>query len=444
MLTPLCRFLAVRRRAAKCIHWNWALRSLCTKPSTEDYDVCIVGGGIVGLAAAKELIERHPNLKYAVVEKEKELSVHQSGHNSGVIHAGIYYTPGSLKARLCVEGAELAYKYCDENDIPYKKCGKLIVAVEPEEIPRLEALHERGLKNNVKDMKMVGPDEIREIEPHCRGVKALTSPHTGIVDWARVAKSFGETFNKKGGHIFTEFEVKGFHMTKEGADYPVTIEGNKGKSLRCRYVLTCGGLFADRLAQLSGCNPIPRIVPFRGDYLLLKPEKCHLSRGNIYPVPNPSLPFLGVHFTPRIDGSVWLGPNAVFAFKREGYNMTDFNVKDAVDSLSFRGLQKLVFKNFTYGLSEMYKGVFIAAQVKQLQRYVPELRVQDVTRGPSGVRAQALDMEGNLVDDFVFDGGEGAIGSRVLHVRNAPSPAATSSLSIAKMIIDKVEDTFSL
>ncbi|XP_022109990.1 L-2-hydroxyglutarate dehydrogenase, mitochondrial-like isoform X1 [Acanthaster planci] len=422
-----------------------SLRSFCmASKRNEDYDLCIVGGGIVGLAAAKELKERHPNLKCAVVEKEKELSMHQSGHNSGVIHAGIYYLPGSLKAKLCVEGADLTYKYCDENNIPYKKCGKLIVALEPEELPRLEALYERGQKNNVKDMRVIGPEEIREMEPHCRGLKAISSPHTGIVDWAEIARSFAKTFAARGGHIFTEFEVKGFRMAQEGAEYPVTVQGSQGRSVRCRYVLTCGGLFADRLAQLSGCNPIPRIIPFRGDYLLLKPEKNHLVNGNIYPVPDPKFPFLGVHFTPRIDGSVWLGPNAVLAFKREGYNLLDFSVRDSIDALSFRGLRKLMFKHLAFGVREMYKGIVIAAQVKQLQRYVPELKLQDVTRGPSGVRAQALDVKGNLVDDFVFDGGEGAIGSRVLHVRNAPSPAATSSLSIAKMIIDKVESSFAL
>ncbi|XP_072032378.1 L-2-hydroxyglutarate dehydrogenase, mitochondrial-like [Amphiura filiformis] len=289
------------------------------------------------------------------------------------------------------------------------------------------------------------------MEPHCKGLKAITSPHTGIVDWGVVTKHYGKNFEAQGGDIFCDYEVKGFRVNKEskageqsGLQYPVTVHGSKGKSIRCRYVVTCGGLFADRLAQLSGCNPVPRIVPFRGDYLLLKPEKCHLVNGNIYPVPNPRFPWLGVHLTPRVDGSVWLGPNAILSFKREGYSMMDFSLRDVVESISFSGLRKLAMRNISFGLGEMYRGVVISAQVKQLQRFVPELKAYDVTRGPSGVRAQALDADGQLVDDFVFDGGVGEIGSRVLHVRNAPSPAATSSLSIAKMIADKIQNTFTL
>ncbi|XP_066281978.1 L-2-hydroxyglutarate dehydrogenase, mitochondrial-like isoform X1 [Branchiostoma lanceolatum] len=428
-------------------------RQFCSSNTgqTAEFDVVIVGGGIVGLAAARELLLRHPQLKLAVLEKEKELASHQSGHNSGVIHSGIYYTPGSLKARLCVEGLELAYKYCDDNNIPYKKCGKLIVAVDQEEVPRLEKLYERGQQNGVKGLRLVGAEEIREMEPHCRGVKALDSPNTGIVDWGEVAKSYGSNFQQNGGQVFTEFEVTDFKTTKEsqgdsaeGLKYPVTIVGQNKQTVQARYVLSCGGLYSDRLAEKSGCSSVPKIVGFRGDYLLLKPEKCHLVKGNIYPVPNPAFPFLGVHFTPRMDGSMWLGPNAVLAFKREGYKLLDFNLKDTVDALGFKGLRKLVYKHWQFGVGELYRGFNMAAQVKQLQRYVPELRVQDVTRGPSGVRAQALDEEGQLVDDFVFDGGVGELGSRMLHVRNAPSPAATSSLAIAKMIADEVQNKFEL
>ncbi|XP_012672571.2 L-2-hydroxyglutarate dehydrogenase, mitochondrial [Clupea harengus] len=415
------------------------------------YDVAVVGGGIVGLASARELILRHPTLSFALLEKEKELSMHQSGHNSGVIHSGIYYTPGSLKARLCVRGATMAYEYCQKKNIPYKRCGKLIVATDREEIPRLKALYERGMKNNVRDLTIVDAKGIREREPFCRGLMALDSPYTGIVDWRRVGLRYGKDFEEAGGILTTEFEATDITVVREsparsseGLKYPIAIRSSKGDEVRCRYVLTCGGLYSDRLSQISGCSPEPRIVPFRGDYLVLKPEKRYLVKGNVYPVPDPRFPFLGVHFTPRMDGSVWLGPNAVLAFKREGYQLYDLNIRDLTDALSFRGLQKLVMKNITYGLGEMYRGVFIGAQVKLLQKFIPELSLSDVVRGPSGVRAQALDRDGNLVDDFVFDGGTGDVGSRVLHVRNAPSPAATSSLAIAEMVADEVEHRFSL
>ncbi|XP_076013678.1 L-2-hydroxyglutarate dehydrogenase, mitochondrial [Genypterus blacodes] len=427
------------------------LQSVIARQLHSAYDVAVVGGGIVGLATARELILRHPTLSFVLLEKEKELSVHQSGHNSGVIHSGIYYTPGSLKARLCVRGATLAYEYCEKKGLPYNRCGKLIVAVEQEEIPRLQALYQRGLQNNVRDLSIIDAKAIREREPYCRGIMALDSPYTGIVDWRLVALTYGKDFEEAGGTVVTEAEVDDISMVKEspagstdGMKYPIAVRDKKGNEVRCRYVLTCGGLYSDRLSQISGCSREPRIVPFRGDYLVLKPEKHYLVKGNIYPVPDPRFPFLGVHFTPRMDGSVWLGPNAVLAFKREGYKVYDFNMRDFADALSFRGLQRLVLKNVTYGLGEMYRGIFIGAQIKLLQKYIPEISVKDVLRGPAGVRAQALDRQGNLVDDFVFDGGVGDVGSRVLHVRNAPSPAATSSLAIGEMIADEVESRFSL
>ncbi|XP_027856946.1 L-2-hydroxyglutarate dehydrogenase, mitochondrial isoform X2 [Xiphophorus couchianus] len=383
------------------------LKGIASRRLHSTYDVAVVGAGIVGLASARELIQRHPALTFVLLEKEKELAAHQSGHNSGVIHSGIYYTPGSLKARLCVRGATLAYQYCEKKGIPYKRCGK--------------------------------------------GIMALDSPYTGIVDWRMVALGYGRDFEEAGGAVVTEFEVSDMSVVKEspagspdGMKHPIAIRNKKGDEVRCRYVLTCGGLYSDRLSQISGCSTEPRIVPFRGDYLVLKPEKHYLVRGNIYPVPDPRFPFLGVHFTPRMDGGVWLGPNAVLAFKREGYHLYDFDARDFADALSFRGLQKLVLRNVTYGLGEMYRGVFLGAQIKILQKYIPELSLSDVLRGPTGVRAQALDRDGNLVDDFVFDGGVGDLGSRVLHVRNAPSPAATSSLAIGEMIADEVESRFTL
>uniref|UniRef100_A0A8V0ZGL4 L-2-hydroxyglutarate dehydrogenase, mitochondrial n=1 Tax=Gallus gallus TaxID=9031 RepID=A0A8V0ZGL4_CHICK len=371
------------------------------------FDVAVVGAGIVGLAAARQLVLRHPALGFAVLEKERQLAHHQSGHNSGVIHSGIYYTPGSLKAKLCVQGAALCYEYCDRKGIPYKQCGKLIVAVEQDEIPRLKALYERGLQNNVRGLKLIGAKEIQAKEPFCRGLMALDSPYTGIVDYRQVAQSYAEDFQEAGGTILTDFEVTDMEMAKEsssgsedGLQYPVVVRSSKGEEIYCRHIVTCAGLYSDRLSEISGCSPEPRIVPFRGDYLVLKPEKCYMVKGNIYPVPNPRFPFLGFHFTPRMDGSVWLGPNAVLAFKREGYKLFDFSATDFLDAVLYRG--------------------------------------------PSGVRAQALDSDGNLVDDFVFDGGTGDLGSRILHVRNAPSPAATSSLAIAEMIADEVKQRFEL
>ncbi|XP_068108093.1 L-2-hydroxyglutarate dehydrogenase, mitochondrial-like [Hyperolius riggenbachi] len=415
------------------------------------YDVVVVGGGIVGLASARQLILRHPALRFALLEKEKEIAMHQSGHNSGVIHSGIYYTPGSLKARLCVRGSSLLYDYCDRRLIPYKKCGKLIVAVEHQEIPRLQALYERGLQNNVPDLQLISAKEIREKEPYCRGVMALDSPHTGIVNYKQVCQAYTDDFRDTGGSVLTDFEVSDIRLVSEspagseqGLDYPVAIKNLKGEEVYCKYVLTCAGLFSDRLSQVSGCSSEPRIVPFRGDYLVLKPEKCYLVKGNIYPVPDPRFPFLGVHFTPRMDGSVWLGPNAVLAFKREGYRLCDFNTKDFTEAITYSGLRKLVLKNLAYGMGEMYRALFLNAQLKELQKFIPELSITDIDRGPSGVRAQALDRDGNLVDDFVFDGGSGDIASRILHVRNAPSPAATSSMAIAEMICSEVEGRFGL
>ncbi|XP_068140160.1 L-2-hydroxyglutarate dehydrogenase, mitochondrial [Drosophila tropicalis] len=417
--------------------------------SIGDYDLVVVGGGIVGAASAREILLRHPTLKVAVVEKEKKLAVHQSGHNSGVIHAGIYYKPGTLKARLCVEGLHLAYKYLDERKIPYKKCGKLIVATDEKEVKLLEDLHQRGIANKVPDLRMIDGDQIKEIEPYCKGVKALHSPHTGIVDWALVTEHYGNDFKLAGGHIYLDYNVKKFSETKEGnsAEYPVTIHGSKpGQTLRTRNVLTCGGLQSDLLAEKTGCPRSPRIVPFRGEYLLLSKEKQHMVKGNIYPVPDPRFPFLGVHFTPRMDGSIWLGPNAVLALKREGYTWGDINLLELFDALRYPGFLKMASKYIGFGLSEMSKSAFINLQTKALQKYIPDINEYDIQRGPAGVRAQALDLQGNLVDDFVFDRGEGegALAKQVLHCRNAPSPGATSSLAIAKMIADKIEVEFNI
>ncbi|XP_053671399.1 L-2-hydroxyglutarate dehydrogenase, mitochondrial [Anopheles nili] len=409
-----------------------------------NYDIVVVGGGIVGVASAREILLRHPALRVAIVEKEEKLAFHQSGHNSGVIHAGIYYKPGSLKAKLCVEGLHLSYKYFDEKNVPYKKVGKLIVATNPDEVERLNNLYQRALANNVPDVQMVDQAKIRDIEPYCKGLKAIWSPQTGIVDWGLVTQYYSRDFKAVGGVVYVNFKVTKFTEATNNLDFPIVVRSENGDEIYARNILTCGGLQSDKLAEMTGCSSIPKIVPFRGEYLLLNSDKCHMVRGNIYPVPDPRFPFLGVHFTPRMDGSVWLGPNAVLAFRREGYRWSDIDVPELIDALRFPGFIKMASKFVGSGLKEIARSALIPLQVRELQKFIPDIHEYDVTRGPAGVRAQALDNDGNLVDDFVFDhgSGESALAKNILHCRNAPSPGATSSLSIAKMIADKIEEEF--
>lgn len=422
---------------------QWITKAHLSDVSPKKYDVVVVGGGIVGVASAREFVMRHPKLKMAVVEKESNLAMHQSGHNSGVIHAGIYYKPGSLKAKLCVQGLKLTYKYCDEKKIPYKKVGKLIVATSEKELSMLSALEERGRQNEVPDLQVIDGKDIKKYEPHCEGIKALLSPHTGIVDFVVVCQQYAEDFKGAGGEIFLNFKVNGFQEADD-PNYPVLICSEGGQAVQAKYVLTCGGLYSDVLAELSGCSKDPRIVPFRGEYLLLKKEKSHMIKGNIYPVPDPRFPFLGVHFTPRMDGSIWLGPNALLAFRREGYKWTDIDIKELFDAIKYPGFRKLASKFIVTGVSEMVKSLIPSLQVKDLQRFVRDIKPEDVVKGPAGVRAQAMDKDGSLVDDFVFDMGKDKLGKRILHCRNAPSPGATSSQAIAKMISDKMESEFKI
>ncbi|XP_076037732.1 L-2-hydroxyglutarate dehydrogenase, mitochondrial-like [Oratosquilla oratoria] len=437
-------------RMSSCIHVRYA-STTSSDGGGGPYDIIVVGGGIVGTATARELLLRNPDLRLAVVEKENKLAVHQSGHNSGVIHAGIYYKPGSLKAKLCVEGLHLAYQFFDKEGIPYKKCGKLIVAVEDAEIPRLMDLYDRALQNGVPDVELIDGSRIKEFEPYCRGVKAIWSPHTGIVDWALVTEYYGKNIKSMGGDIHLSFPVTGFEMapenkrmTEEGKKYPVVVKSND-KMLQCSYVLTCGGLHSDRLANMSGYSGDKQILPFRGEYLLLKPEKAHMIRGNIYPVPDPRFPFLGVHFTPRMNGDIWLGPNAVLSLKREGYRWRDINLHDLYEAITFRGFQKLALQYVSFGFKEVMRSIFPSLQVSILRKFIPEISRKDITRGPAGVRAQALSIDGSLVDDFVFQREVNCeVGSRILHCMNAPSPGATSSLAIAKMIADKLHEEFKL
>ncbi|KAM3964191.1 LOW QUALITY PROTEIN: L-2-hydroxyglutarate dehydrogenase [Aphomia sociella] len=411
---------------------------------SECYDIVVIGGGVVGSASARELLNRYPQLKIAIVEKEK-YAFHQSGNNSGVIHAGIYYKPGSLKAKLCVRGLDLTYKYLDEKGIKYSKCGKLIVATERSEVPRLLDLYERGLKNGVKDMQLLDNKDMHEIEPNCKGIQAVWSPHTGIVSWGEVTNSYVKDFNKAGGKSYLNFEVKKF-VEAEDADYPVKIIDSTGTAIQAKYVLTCCGLHSDTVAVLTGCPEEPKIIPFRGEYLYVVPHKSNIAKANIYPVPDPRFPFLGVHLTPRIDGRVIVGPNAILAFCKEGYRWSDINLRELKEICSFSGFRKMAMKYAGFGIKEMARSVVTPLQVMQIQRYIQNLTNADLERGPAGVRAQAMGKDGTLIEDFVFDSkpGSGAIGSRVLHCRNAPSPGATSSLAIAEMIADKMKEEFKL
>lgn len=398
------------------------------------YDVIVVGAGIIGLATAKTLLERHPGRRLAVIDKEPRIAAHQSGHNSGVIHSGIYYAPGSLKAKLCVAGSQELYRYCAERGIPTDRCGKVIVATEESELPRLQSLFERGQANGVQGLELVGPERLRELEPHCAGIRAIFSPNTGIVDHAQVTHAYAADVRNAGGEIHTGRPLLGIRTG--GSE--VLLETPVGE-LTCRNLVTCAGLQADRVARMTGGGIEPRVVPFRGDYWQLAPPARHLARNLIYPVPDPSFPFLGVHATRRIGtGEVWLGPNAVLAFAREGYGRLTTNPSDLLGAVSSRGLQRLAWKYWRMGAVEMWRDASKRAFLHSVQRYLPEVRMADMVPGPSGVRAQALDRSGTLVDDFIVD----VEGTRVLHVRNAPSPAATSSLAIGRLVADRAEEVF--
>jgi (S)-2-hydroxyglutarate dehydrogenase len=393
-------------------------------------DVAVVGAGIVGLAVAREILRRRPELKLAVLEKEANIAQHQTGHNSGVIHSGIYYKPGSLKAKACVAGAALMMRFCDERGIHYQRCGKVIIATEEEELPRLQDLYERGQANGCPDLRLIDPGELKEIEPHATGIRALLSPNTGIVDYRQVAATYAEDIRKSSGDILTSHEVMDIRQG-ESATILETSEG----AIEARRVVTCGGLWSDRVARMTGAPPEPRIVPFRGDYYILRHDRRHLVRSNIYPVPDPRFPFLGVHLTPRVDGDIWLGPNAVLAFARDGYRFRDVSPGDLKELAMFSGFRRFAASNWRTGANEMLRDLSKKRFLASLQRYVPELRLEDLVPGPSGVRAQALSDDGQLVDDFVFSESKG-----ILHVRNAPSPAATSSLVIGQMVVDRFEE----
>jgi 2-hydroxyglutarate dehydrogenase len=373
-----------------------------------EVDVAVVGAGIVGLAVARELRARHPKLRIAVLEREERIATHQTGRNSGVIHAGIYYAPGSLKARLCVEGAAELYRFCEEHDVPVERCGKLIVARSDAELPALDELERRGHANQVPGLRRLGAEALREIEPHCRGVAALHSPETGVVDFAEVARAVARELD-----VFTGCGIEGM---QDG-----TLQHRYGAT-RARFTIFCAGLWSDRLAVQAGADPDPRIVPFRGAYLLLKPSRRELVRSLIYPVPDASLPFLGVHLTRHIDGEVSLGPTAFLSRKRLG------------STLAWPGSWRMFRRWWRTGVTELHHAVSRRTLARAAADYVPDLTPDDFTRGFAGVRAQALSRDGKLVDDFVLSETE-----RALHVRNAPSPAGTSALAIARLIADRAE-----
>lgn len=392
------------------------------------YDIAIIGGGIVGLSTARELLQRNPRLRLVVVEKEPTIASHQSGHNSGVIHAGIYYKPGSAKARMCVAGHRAMIAFCKERGIPYNLCGKVIVAVTEDEVPRLHDLYQRGESNGVAGLELIDADRLREIEPAVVGIKAIYSPHTGIIDFRLVAEVYAEDIRSAGGEILTSTPIR---MIKPRGDSSILISDQR--EIQARFVVTCAGLYSDKVSQEPGTKSDLKIVPFRGSYYRLTPECCDLVKALIYPVPNPNFPWLGVHFTRLLNGEVWVGPNAVLAFAREGYYRWQINLPELFETLTYGGFYKMARRYWKQGALEMYRDYVKAAYVKTAQQYIPSLTGTDFVPGPSGVRAQALDSGGNLVDDFVIKQGD-----RVVHVLNAPSPAATSSLIIGQHIADVV------
>jgi L-2-hydroxyglutarate oxidase len=402
--------------------------------AARETDLLIIGAGIVGLATALEITQRFPEMTLVVMEKEDRVAAHQTGHNSGVIHSGLYYKTGSLKARNCVAGAASMKRFCQQHRVPFEECGKLVVATSPEEVPRLEQLQQRGIANGVPGLRMLNRGQLREVEPHCDGISGLQVPTTGIVDYTVVAQKYAELIKRAGGEIVFRAKVLGLH---EEGDCNI-VETSAGV-IRARYAINCAGLYSDTITRMAGVQTNLEIVPFRGEYYEVKPERRNLVKALIYPVPDPRFPFLGVHFTRRVNGSVEAGPNALLAFRREGYTGTSPDLGEAVQMLSFGGFRKMARKYWRMGLAEQYRSWVKSAFVKSLQKMVPELQESDLAPGGSGVRAQAVDSNGNLVDDFHFVHSKGMI-----HVCNVPSPAATASLEIGKEIVDMLANRFEL
>jgi len=394
-------------------------------------DLLIIGGGIVGLATAHRFLERFPGKRVVVLEKEKAIARHQTGRNSGVLHSGIYYRPGSLKANNCRAGRLAMEEFCRREEIPFEICGKVIVAFDDSELVRLEKILTNGQANGVA-CERIDMGRLHELEPHAAGVAALHVPETGIVDFGRVAARLAERIGENGATIVTGARATAI---RHAAD-EVVVETTAGE-FAARHVVNCAGLYSDRVARLSGAVPPARIVPFRGEYYTLRPEAQSLVRNLIYPVPDPSFPFLGVHFTRRIDGRIECGPNAVLAFAREGYRKTTVNLRDLAETLTYRGFWRLTARHWRAGAGEMWRSLSKRAFVRALQRLVPEIEAKHLDAAPAGVRAQALDRDGNTVDDFLIEESD-----RVTSVCNAPSPAATASLNIGRLIVERVAERF--
>ncbi|WP_096203205.1 L-2-hydroxyglutarate oxidase [Bacillus sp. FJAT-45350] len=393
------------------------------------YDFAIIGGGIVGLSTGMALYQRFPNAKVVVIEKESAIAEHQTGHNSGVIHSGIYYKPGSFKARFARQGSKSMTEFCQTHGIEHDICGKVIVATQKEELALLDNLYSRGIENELAIQK-IGQDELKDIEPHVNGLGAIRVPQAGIVNYRQVSEKFADIIQNHGGEIKLNTKVIKIHDESDG----VTIETNSC-TIKSRIMINCAGLHSDRIAKATGYKTDMKIVPFRGEYYKLIPEKRYLVKHLIYPVPNPKFPFLGVHFTRMINGEIDAGPNAVLSFKREGYKKTDFNAKDLTEVLRYRGFWKLASKFMKEGMDEYVRSFSKKQFTKSLQRLIPEIQEDDLIPAPAGVRAQALKHDGNMVDDFHI-----IMGKRTIHVCNAPSPAATASIEIGQEIVSRIPE----